>query len=227
MCCWRRDRDARPWRVSTEPRSPQADRRRNVSSAVRLVALTDGDAIARRTTTPFVGRATELDALVTAFERVVADGAPGLVTVIGAPGVGKSRLVAEALRPDRRARHDPAFALPAVWRWDHLLAGPRARARGGQHRTRRITADGVTRLEAVVAGSDQAHLVLDRVAAVVGLSDVPAPAEEIRWAVGGIARRSPRRARWSSSSTTSSGPSRSSSSCSSTSSISAEARCCS
>ncbi len=39
------------------------------------------------------------------------------------------------------------------------------------------------RLEAVVAGSDRAELVRDRVAAVVGLSDEPAPAEEIRWAV--------------------------------------------
>ena len=46
-------------------------------SAVRLLALTDGDAIVRRTGTPFVGREAELDALVQAFERVASDDAPG------------------------------------------------------------------------------------------------------------------------------------------------------
>ena len=46
--------------------------------------------------TPFIGRGPELEALLVAFDRVVSDGQPGLVSVIGAPGVGKSRLVAES-----------------------------------------------------------------------------------------------------------------------------------
>ncbi len=45
--------------------------------------------------TPFVGREGELATLTAALENTIADGAPQLVTVIGSPGVGKTRLAAE------------------------------------------------------------------------------------------------------------------------------------
>jgi class 3 adenylate cyclase len=45
----------------------------------------------------FVGRERELGSLVEAWERAVSGGRCELVTVVGEPGVGKSRLVAEAL----------------------------------------------------------------------------------------------------------------------------------
>src|SRR5436190_166019 len=44
---------------------------------------------------PLVGRGTELDLLVGAFERTRREREPQLVTVAGVPGIGKSRLVAE------------------------------------------------------------------------------------------------------------------------------------
>ena len=43
----------------------------------------------------FVGRSSELESLRTAYRRVVADGTPRLVTVAGAAGAGKTRLVRE------------------------------------------------------------------------------------------------------------------------------------
>jgi class 3 adenylate cyclase len=43
----------------------------------------------------FVGRETELDLLCTSFRRVASELRPSLVTVVGAPGVGKSRLLHE------------------------------------------------------------------------------------------------------------------------------------
>jgi class 3 adenylate cyclase len=46
----------------------------------------------------FVGRKGELDEIVAAWERVQTQGRCELVTVMGDPGVGKSRLVAEAVR---------------------------------------------------------------------------------------------------------------------------------
>ncbi len=167
--------------VSTRPQSSGRHDDEPASSAVRLVALTDGDAIVRRTTTPFVGRTAELDGLVAAFERVVADGAPGLVTVLGAPGVGKSRLVAEALaRVAERATILRSRCLPygdGITYWPvRELVLEAADIGSGESRT-----DALRRLDTVVAGSDA--LVRDRVAAVIGLSDVPVPAEEIRWAV--------------------------------------------
>jgi class 3 adenylate cyclase/tetratricopeptide (TPR) repeat protein len=61
--------------------------------AFRLVAV--GQALERSHATSFVGRARELAAVREAWERVVAEGRCELVTIVGEPGVGKSRLVAE------------------------------------------------------------------------------------------------------------------------------------
>ena len=49
----------------------------------------------RRASTPFVGRNAELDLLEGQFERTQADRTVRLVTVVGEPGVGKSRFVSE------------------------------------------------------------------------------------------------------------------------------------
>ncbi len=55
---------------------------------------------------PFVGREAELAQIVAAFERCVEDRAPILVTLTGAPGLGKTRLRREAL--SRIASHASA-----------------------------------------------------------------------------------------------------------------------
>ena len=49
----------------------------------------------QRALLPLVGRVRELDALVGAFERASEALEPQLVTLVGVPGIGKSRLVAE------------------------------------------------------------------------------------------------------------------------------------
>ncbi len=54
-----------------------------------------GVAIDEEPDTPFVGRSEELTLLVDAFDRTVARSTPQVVTVVGEPGVGKSRLVRE------------------------------------------------------------------------------------------------------------------------------------
>lgn len=54
-----------------------------------------GVAVDDESTTPFVGRATELSLLVDAFDRSVKQRAVQLVTITGEPGVGKSRLLRE------------------------------------------------------------------------------------------------------------------------------------
>jgi class 3 adenylate cyclase len=52
--------------------------------------------------TPLVGRTRELDQLVDALARVREQGAPELVTLVGVPGIGKSRLVGEFFRSIER-----------------------------------------------------------------------------------------------------------------------------
>jgi class 3 adenylate cyclase/tetratricopeptide (TPR) repeat protein len=63
--------------------------------AFRLVTLRD--APERSHASRFVGRKRELAALADAWERALGEACCELVTVVGEPGVGKSRLVAEAL----------------------------------------------------------------------------------------------------------------------------------
>src|SRR4051812_40534368 len=49
----------------------------------------------QRSLTPIIGRVRELEALFGAFDRAGEALEPQLVTIVGAPGIGKSRLVAE------------------------------------------------------------------------------------------------------------------------------------
>ena len=54
-----------------------------------------GTDLTRKLTTPLVGRELERNLLTGTFERSVRDASVQLITVVGEPGVGKSRLVAE------------------------------------------------------------------------------------------------------------------------------------
>jgi class 3 adenylate cyclase/tetratricopeptide (TPR) repeat protein len=63
--------------------------------AYRLLAVRD--AAERRPEVPFVGRESELRSIQAAWEQALAERRCQLVTIVGEAGVGKSRLVAEAL----------------------------------------------------------------------------------------------------------------------------------
>ena len=169
--------------TTTEPASIDGGDEGPAPDAVRLVAVSDAEPIERRTTTPFVGRAADLAALAAAFERVAADASPGLVTVTGAPGVGKSRLVAEALgRIAERATVLRSRCLPygegiTYWPVRELVQA----ATGIEHGEPRD--DAIAKLDAIVGGVDRADLVRDSLASIMGLTDEPVPGEEIAWAV--------------------------------------------
>jgi class 3 adenylate cyclase/tetratricopeptide (TPR) repeat protein len=51
--------------------------------------------VARRSAAPLVGRDREVELLVAALERAIGERTPQLVTLVGVPGIGKSRLLAE------------------------------------------------------------------------------------------------------------------------------------
>jgi class 3 adenylate cyclase/tetratricopeptide (TPR) repeat protein len=66
--------------------------------AYPLVGLrADAPPFARPVATPFVGRRDELERLRAAFERAVATRSAVLATIVGTPGIGKSRLARELL----------------------------------------------------------------------------------------------------------------------------------
>jgi AAA ATPase domain/Adenylate and Guanylate cyclase catalytic domain len=66
----------------------------NVWEAVQAKSRLGMD-LEQRVVTPLVGRDRELGAVFDSFDRAVRDREPQLVTLVGVPGIGKSRLVAE------------------------------------------------------------------------------------------------------------------------------------
>lgn len=156
----------------------------STSFVVRALTLKGDEIIDRRTATPFVGRAAELAHLLDAFEHVVSTETPGLATVIGAPGIGKSRLVAEALaRIDQRARILRSRCLPygdgiTWWPVRELVLAATGIDPDG------TTEEALDQLRAAFGGSSGAELAANRIAAVIGVleGDAGSP-EEMPWAV--------------------------------------------
>ncbi len=74
-------------------------------AAWRLVGLQpDVPAFTRPIRTPFVGRGRELAELSEAYDAVVRESSCRLATIVGPPGIGKSRLAREALGSFREAQ---------------------------------------------------------------------------------------------------------------------------
>ena len=130
---------------------------------------------ARRLDSPMVGRDRELAALEQAYQRAVGEGACHLFTVLGAAGVGKSRLVAEFLAgvgdeaTVMRGRCLPYGEGITYW--------PLAEALRGRYGDDPL---------AGIAGSlegDEASLIAERIAAAVDLGGTVGPPDETAWAV--------------------------------------------
>jgi predicted ATPase/class 3 adenylate cyclase len=146
-------------------------------SAWRLLSvLPDVPAFARPIATPFVGRRDELAALEAAFERAAVGPRCELVTVLGAPGIGKSRLMREAVASvGERARVLIGRCLPygeGITYWPLIeivkqIAGPEPRSR----------------IAELVSGDESAELVAELVAAAVGASERGGSTDETHWAI--------------------------------------------
>ena len=145
-------------------------------SAHRLLTLrTDLPGRARRLDSPMVGRERELAALGQAYERAVGERACHLFTVLGAAGVGKSRLVAEFLAgvgPEATVMR--GRCLPYG---DGITYWPLAEALRGHYGDEPLQG-----IEAAVSG-EEAGLITGRIAAAVGLGGSPGPSDETAWAV--------------------------------------------
>jgi class 3 adenylate cyclase/tetratricopeptide (TPR) repeat protein len=164
--------------------------------AWRLLAVINGaPPFARRLEAPLVGRERELALLRQAFERAASDAAGCLFTVLGAAGVGKSRLVRElAGETGDRSAVLVGRCLPygdGITFWP-LVDVVRRAAKIGNHLD---AASARARIAELVAAEPEAELVADRLAAAVGLLDAQASTEETFWAVrkllNALARRRP------------------------------------
>jgi class 3 adenylate cyclase/tetratricopeptide (TPR) repeat protein len=140
-----------------------------------LEVLPDVPAFTRPIRAPFIGREAELAELEDAFARAVEERSCCLVTVLGPPGIGKSRLARELLAVvGKRAR---VVVGRCVSYGDGITYWPLAEI--VQQVSGRDSA-GITEL---VADDDSAELIVERIAGAVGIAEAEGRSEEIAWAV--------------------------------------------
>jgi class 3 adenylate cyclase/tetratricopeptide (TPR) repeat protein len=148
--------------------------KRGPVNAARVLAVMS-DAPSTIMGSPFVGRNEELSLLRETFERCVAERGCRLVTVLGVAGIGKSRLVREALDEIRTGAGIVVGRCPPYGEGITYL--PLLDI------VRQLAPGGVAALSALVEGEDEADLIADRVAGAVGLSTTSAPTAETNLAV--------------------------------------------
>jgi len=140
-------------------------------SAYRLLSIDPGaQGRARRLDSPMVGRDRERAVLEQAYERAVSERACHLFTVLGAAGVGKSRLLAEFLKGlgDSSTivggRCLPYGEVVTFWPLVEIV--------------RKLYGDElVSGITAFLAGEENAELIAERVSAAVGLAESAGPTE--------------------------------------------------
>ena len=114
--------------------------------------------VSRRENAPLVGRGRELELLVSTLGRVRAERSAQLVTLVGVPGIGKSRLVSELLRA---VEEETALVL---WRQGRSLPY-------GEGVTFWALAE-IVKAEAGILESDTADRAREKLARAVGQSGV-------------------------------------------------------
>ncbi len=150
--------------------------------AYRLFDVTPGaPGHARRLDSPMVGRDYERELLRQAFERVVEESACRLVTILGPAGVGKSRLVTEALHDvGERATVLSGACLSygeGITFWPVLEIVKQATGITDEDSPEQ----GKERIAAALQGEETAGLIADRVAELIGLVSTGTAAEEGFW----------------------------------------------
>jgi class 3 adenylate cyclase/tetratricopeptide (TPR) repeat protein len=152
-------------------------------AAFRLTSLLDtGEGHARRLDSPMVGREKELDLMQRALERATAEGTAHLFTLLGAAGVGKSRLVLELIAgPASDARVLQSRCLAYGEGITFFPIADAVQSAAGIERTDDV-ATAKRKLASLLEGSDDG----ERIASLVGglLSwDEPGATEDAFWAV--------------------------------------------
>src|ERR671918_1921440 len=138
--------------------------------AYRLVGVQRGiDAIGARPELPLVGRDEEITALRSAFERSVTNRQGVLMTVLGSAGVGKSRLSKEFISGlDGDARVLLGRCLPygeGITFWPVAEVVKEACGIADDDPRAEVSA----KIDAVVAGAEDAALIAERLAALMGV----------------------------------------------------------
>ena len=168
----------------TEPLGPIAVKgKAEPLLAYRLVVVEPrAEILPRRFDSPLVGRVPELQTITTAFEEAASTSACRLVTVVGQPGVGKSRLTREVMAwLGGRARVLRGRCLPygeGITFWPVVEALQEAagldEAASGEEARARVAA---------MLPADEDPVVTDRLVAIIGVGGSPGAIQESFWAI--------------------------------------------
>jgi class 3 adenylate cyclase len=150
-------------------------------AAWRLLGVAPGAlGHARRQDAPIVGRQPELRLFDWVYERVSTTAVCHLLTVLGQAGVGKTRLVAEAVRGleatvlrGRCLSYGEGITFWPVSEVVHQAAGMIDTD---------LPAEAAAKLRRLLGDAGDADHVAGRVAQLIGLGVTPVPAEEAAWA---------------------------------------------
>jgi class 3 adenylate cyclase/tetratricopeptide (TPR) repeat protein len=144
----------------------------DMAAAWRLVSLRD-DVERQPAAAPFVGREQELATLRSIFDGVVAERICAVATIVGPPGIGKSRLAREliaALARDATVALGRCLAYGESITYAPLLEIARQLEANGRQLSERLAPD------------DDGAAIAARLAIALGTSDERASPEEIAWA---------------------------------------------
>jgi predicted ATPase/class 3 adenylate cyclase len=137
----------------------------------------------RRLDSTLVGREQELIVLEQSFDRVAEKGASELISVMGAAGVGKSRLISEFLkRIAGRATVVRGSCVPygeGITFWPIASVIKEAAGIGEQHSPEEAR----WKIAGLIPGGDEATVIGDRLAALLGLARTTPGLEETFWAI--------------------------------------------
>ncbi|HEY3181971.1 MAG TPA: adenylate/guanylate cyclase domain-containing protein [Gaiellaceae bacterium] len=141
-----------------------------------LEVFPDAPALARRLDTPMVGRTLELVQLEQAFRRAVRDRACWLFTILGAAGIGKSRVAKEFA--DMVADDATVLTGRCLPYGDGITFWPLGEI------VRQITGGGARGgIAKLLGGAENAELVDERISEAIGAKDSTAGNGETLWAV--------------------------------------------
>ena len=154
--------------VLAEPVEPLAlkGKAERVPAYGLLELLPEIPAFSRPIDAPFVGREEELEALQRALARAVEERTPQLATIVGLPGIGKSRLARELLQRSQA----------------RVLVGRCLSY--GQGITYWPLAEIISQVgdaQSALGDDPEAELVSTRIAAALGTAQTAASSEEIAW----------------------------------------------